>query len=126
MGLLLVSTDMVKMELLVVNVLLIVLIVPLLLLVLNVCQVTTSLKISNLVENVLKDVLIVILNAPEVVKNVSILKNNHQIVLVLPELLGTKLPKNVMQLPLKLPPQLPLQLPQPPPLPISLNLPPLF
>merc|ERR1712146_528934 len=109
-------------ELLVVNVLLIVLIVPLLLLVLNVCQVTTSLKISNLVENVLKDVLIVILNAPEVVKNVSILKNNHQIVLVLPELLGTKLPKNVMQLPLKLPPQLP----QPPPLPISLNLPPLF
>merc|ERR1711912_46454 len=104
--LLLVSTDMVKLELLVVNVLLIVLIVPLLLLVLNVCQVTTLLKISNLVENVLKDVLIVILNALEVVKNVSILKNNHQIVLVLPELL--------------------LQLPQLPPQPISLNLPLLF
>merc|ERR1712178_44343 len=113
-------------ELLVVNVLLIVLIVQLLLLVLNVCQVTTLLKISNLVENVLKDVLIVILNALEVAKNVSILKNNHQIVLVLPELLGTKLPKNVMPLPLKLPPQLPLQLPQPPHQPISLNLPLLF
>merc|ERR1712178_288635 len=109
-------------ELLVVNVLLIVLIVQLLLLVLNVCQVTTLLKISNLVENVLKDVLIVILNALEVAKNVSILKNNHQIVLVLPELLGTKLPKNVMLLPLKLPPQLPL----PPHQPISLNLPLLF
>jgi len=78
------------------------------------------------VENVLKDVLIVILIALEVAPNVSIKINHHQVVVVIPDLLGTKLPKCVIKLPLKQPPLLPLQLPHLPPQPISLNLPLLF